>query len=692
MALPIPPNNPNNPIPNNPFYSDETTFLRGPYYPAQVTPTSGLTVDPNGALAVTGGGGGGGGIVSISGTAPIVVTSGSAAVVSIASASTTQSGAVQLFDGTNSTSTALALTANQGKLLQDQINSLLLTPGIELAGTLDASTGLVASVTSIGTGAGYTTAAVLPAASVTTNNTYVIVTTPGTVTPPGGVATVATQGDWFLVSETSPGVYAWQFLNVGFDAPAATTTVAGIVCLSTNALAQAGTNTTTALTPAAASFAFIPKSCISRKGSLITGTAASTPFALNPGNDGEVLIACSTAGLGLCWGPVPAATPARLGTVCGCTCLGTAALGSGALASQNYSGTAYNNVALGCRAGTSITTGFKNIAVGSFALECGTTMSDNVGIGVEALRRNTSGTGNIGIGTNALVFNTTGVSNVAIGFQAAQSNTGGSGNVVVGTSAANGVGSLSRSVLVGEFTMVNSTGTSACNVGVGWSALENVTGNNNTAIGTAAGAFLTTGGNNVAIGYCAQVPFGNQFNQLAIGYNAGCNWLTGDGDKHIRPGAGIRDCAGALGTAGQVLTSTGAAIQWASAAGAKQYAYALVGSNSTVNANITIPIAALVQSSGISVFAQNFLPTAGRTYLLNVNLTTPTRSANAIVRWVNNIGQVGPEIIFPGNGQFNTSSSWIYKPVAGSEGIRLELVVGSAWINSNASSVVITEL
>jgi hypothetical protein len=192
-------------------------------------------------------------------------------------------------------------------------------------------------------------------------------------------------------------------------------------------------------------------------------------------------------------------------------------------------------------------------------------MFENVAVGVEALRRNTTGTANVAIGTNALVFNTTGVSNVAIGQQAGQSNIGGSGNVIIGTSAARNVTGPSRSVVIGEAAMVNSTGSSVCNVGVGWSALENVTGNNNTALGTAAGAFITTGGNNVAIGYCAQVPFGNQFNQLAIGYNAGCNWLTGDGDKHIRPGAGIRDCTGSLGTAGQVLSSTGAAIQWSSA-------------------------------------------------------------------------------------------------------------------------------
>jgi microcystin-dependent protein len=51
--------------------------------------------------------------------------------------------------------------------------------------------------------------------------------------------------------------------------------------------------------------------------------------------------------------------------------------------------------------------------------------------------------------------------------------------------------------------------------------------------------------------------------QLAIGFSSSSNWLTGDSGKNITPGAGIRDCAGNLGTAGQALTSTGTALEWA---------------------------------------------------------------------------------------------------------------------------------
>ena len=245
-------------------------------------------------------------VTSVTGTAPIAVTTGTTPVVSIAASSTTAPGAVQLYNNVDSTSTTLALTAAQGKNLQDQITALALNPSISLAGTINADTGgIIESVTSAGATAGYVVNSTLPAADATTVDTYVIVTTPGTMTPPGGSATAATRGDWFLVSETSPGVYAWTFLNVGFDVSYATTTSSGVVCLATNAQAQAGVNTITALTPAAAASAYVPLADLTAKGDLLAATAASTPVALPVGSDGQVLYANSACATGLCWGTRP---------------------------------------------------------------------------------------------------------------------------------------------------------------------------------------------------------------------------------------------------------------------------------------------------------------------------------------------------------------------------------------------------
>ncbi len=81
-----------------------------------------FTVDQQGRL--TAASSGTPAVTAVTGTSPISVTSGTTPVVSIASASVTSSGAVQLYDGLDSTSTSLALTAAQGKILQDQISSV----------------------------------------------------------------------------------------------------------------------------------------------------------------------------------------------------------------------------------------------------------------------------------------------------------------------------------------------------------------------------------------------------------------------------------------------------------------------------------------------------------------------------------------------------------------------------------------
>jgi hypothetical protein len=454
-------------------------------------------------------------LTALTSTAPIAVTTGTTPVVSIGSASTTALGAVQLTNALNSSSETLALTACGGMCLQEQITALALTGTVELAGTIDAGTGFVASVTSVGVDANYVVGAVLPAASLTTLNSYVIATTPGTMTPPGGTSTVVSKGDWFLVSEISPGVYAWEFLNVGFDAPAATTTTAGIVCLSTNALAQAGTDTTTALTPAAGASAYIAKSALTAKGNLISATGAAAPSVLAVGTDGQTLVACSTAATGLCWitaslGP---ATPTATGTVLGRTDA--------------------TNAALGCN-----------------ALLC-----------------NTTATGNVAVGLNSLRLNTTGVNNVAIGNNAFGGNTLGSGNVAIGTGALSNVTNDSRIVAIGEQALCAST-SGTYNVALGWSAMCNqISGGSNVALGALAGNNITTGSSNVVIGPNVTVPFGDQSAQLAIGYNLGQCWITGDSSKNVKFWAGIRANNDSLGTSGQVLTSTGTGVQWAAASG-----------------------------------------------------------------------------------------------------------------------------
>ena len=249
---------------------------------------------------------------------PGVVTVGTniqvaAGTISVLASSTSQSGVVQLNDTVASTSTTQALTANQGKNLQDQINTLVATSNLTLAGTINATNGNMVTVTTAGAAANFTIGAAMPAAAGANDGYFAIVTTAGSFTPPGGVLTAFNAGDWVLSNGT-----AYERLAVGFSGSAATTTSAGLVELSTDAETQAGTNSNLAVTPAslqsklsdsisttssttiASSTAVktaydlangaIPKSILTAAGAMTYGSAASTPATLALGTAGQVLI------------------------------------------------------------------------------------------------------------------------------------------------------------------------------------------------------------------------------------------------------------------------------------------------------------------------------------------------------------------------------------------------------------------
>jgi hypothetical protein len=451
---------------------------------------SSFTVDAQGRL--TSASSGTAPVTAVTGTAPIAVTTGLTPVVSIASASTTATGAVQLYDNTNSTSTALALTAAQGKNLQDQINALGVTSNLTLAGTFNATTGLLLTATSAGTAAGFTVGSNLPSAAAGNTDYFVIVTTGGTYNPPGGGGPyTASQGDWFLSTGT-----AWSFLNVGPEPNYASTSTAGVVCLSTNALAQTGTDTLTALTPAAGASAYVFKSCYTAKGAILGGSAASTPTALTVGTDGQILAACSTCTTGLTWVNSPtiptAATPTTLGLVYGC---GTSAFSTNVSTGYNslcaVSGSC--NVALGLAAGRNISTGNSNVAVGYLSLACVSTGCNNIAIGPLAGCVLTTGCGNVIIGGYTSVGQATdacrviladGFGNFRIGFNGCGAlSIGGTLTACYGTAGQvlQSNGELSRP------TWVNSSGGSVTSVATG----TGLTGGPITTTGTVSLANTT---------------------------------------------------------------------------------------------------------------------------------------------------------------------------------------------------------
>jgi hypothetical protein len=230
----------------------------------------------------------------------------------------------------------------------------------------------------------------------------------------------------------------------------------------------------------------IPTTCITGKGALITGTAANTPTTLAVGANGCVLIACSTATNGICWGAPPTATPNALGVVYG-----------------------YSNPL-----------DSTNVAIGRAAFD-GCAGQCNVAIGREALTNTVAGdTNNVAIGYQAARLFSGVCFNTAIGScsMGATSSFGGNCNTAVGYNSLGSVsGVLNTAVGVNALCFV--TG-GTCNVAVGGNAGSFLsTGSCNTLIGanTAVTVSLNTGSNNTVIGFNAAPAAINSSNTITLG-------------------------------------------------------------------------------------------------------------------------------------------------------------------------------
>lgn len=401
-------------------------------------------------------------VTAVTGTAPISVTAGTTPDVSVAAASTTSAGVVQLNDTLTSNSTTQALTAAQGQVLQNQINALSVATNLTFAGTFDATLGHMDSVTTEGAAEGFALGANLPTPSATNDNFFVIVTVEGSYSPPGGGGPyAANRGDWFL----SNGV-TWEYLNVGADLPVASTGSQGVVELATVAETQAGTSTTLAVTPAGLA-ASLPDATPIVKG-VMYGCTTNTPAAIT--SVGHCALAANTTGF--------------------CN----TSVGSCSLA-VNTSG--YFNTALGSDVLLRNTTGSDNTGLGFQVMCNNTTGSSNLGVGTSSLIQNTSGTGNSAIGPYSLLVNTTGCFNTAVGYAAMYFHGTGSCNVGLGFYAGCGISSGCNNVAIGPRVQVASA-TGSCQLAIGY-ALNCywITGDSTKAIKPGAGildCLNTTGG------------------------------------------------------------------------------------------------------------------------------------------------------------------------------------------------------
>lgn len=199
------------------------------------------------------------------------------------------------------------------------------------------------------------------------------------------------------------------------------------------------------------------------------------------------------------------------------TAAGTTAFGFNALAANT---TAVGNTAVGYTA-LANSTAANNTAVGYGAGDALTTVN-NTAIGFNALGA-AAGAQNTAVGSGALAVNTA-PGNTAIGFNSLSGISAGAStnNVAVGSGA---LGAASGPfVTVSDNTMVGYQAGAAIvsikNTGVGSGALQQKTGEQNTAVGYASQAQSAGGNFNTSLGFEALMNCTGNYN-TAVGYNAG---------------------------------------------------------------------------------------------------------------------------------------------------------------------------
>jgi hypothetical protein len=161
------------------------------------------------------------------------------------------------------------------------------------------------------------------------------------------------------------------------------------------------------------------------------------------------------------------------------------------------------------------TTGYRNVAVGVSNLADNTTGFDNVAIGRDTLRLNTTGRYNIGIGSYVL-FNHSGTTgeNIGIGTSALYDLTTGYENIAIGRGAGENLTTAIRNTLIGDDCGYQMT-----------------TGSSNTVVGRFTG---NNGGLNItAVDNYVVLSNGSGNPQLTINPNAGIiqrRGIAGDSD------------------------------------------------------------------------------------------------------------------------------------------------------------------
>ena len=182
-----------------------------------------------------------------------------------------------------------------------------------------------------------------------------------------------------------------------------------------------------------------------------------------------------------------------------------------------------------------ITAASTNSVSGGGGVSDNSTNAGSFGLGPNALDSETGGSNNTALGKDALTALTNGVASTAVGKEAAKSVVDGYGNTAIGFEALpyNSTGGYNvaigpQAVGRGAFGVSFSN-----NIGIGYQALYEVEGSDNTAVGHKAIASATSGERNTAVGYQALEDCTLGERNTSVGYKAGGNITSGSNNTVI---------------------------------------------------------------------------------------------------------------------------------------------------------------
>ncbi len=183
------------------------------------------------------------------------------------------------------------------------------------------------------------------------------------------------------------------------------------------------------------------------------------------------------------------------------------------------------NLFTGFGAGDDNTTGANNTATGSFALNTNTTGRKNTAMGLAALFNNLNGDNNIALGYGALYSNTSADGNTAVGTEALYATINNQGT---GRNTAIGLACMKQNLIghsntaTGAYSLQNNLGGSG-NAVIGFNAGLNTNASGNVYVGYASGESNISGDNNTCIGSSTDVGTANLENATALGAYAVVN-------------------------------------------------------------------------------------------------------------------------------------------------------------------------